>query len=165
MKEDAVRTRFTRSSEALDTHARPLLDLTLGDRVFVQNQNRHHPTKWDKSGTIVDQGDNDQFWVKVDGSGRLTLRNRRFLRKYTQHTMAINYSPNIIPPSQILSQSPKLKDSVVNPQRSHTDNTTTKSGGSRPSQLQDLVVNPQRSRPDSTTRTSSDRRSSERLGS
>ena len=52
-------------------------------RVFVQNQNGPHPTKWDRSGVIVECRDYDQYLVKLDGTGQLTLRNRRFLRKYT----------------------------------------------------------------------------------
>jgi len=31
----------------------------------------------------------DQYWVKVDGSGRLTLRNCRFLCAYTPATPSI----------------------------------------------------------------------------
>lgn len=148
MKEDAMRTRFSRSSEALDAHARPLLPLTLGDRVFVQNQHGHHPTKWDKSGTIVELGEHDQYWVKVDGSGRLTLRNRRFLRKFTQPSMAINKPLNITAPSQLpLSsfspQLPRLQESVVRPQRTRTDNTSP--------ELPEPVVCPQRPRTDDTT--------------
>ena len=81
-KEDAMRTRMPRSTEALDMHARSLAPLSLGDKVFLQNQRGSHPKKWDKSGTVVELGNYDQYWVKVDGSGRLTLRNRRFLRKF-----------------------------------------------------------------------------------
>ena len=62
LKEDAMKTRFFRSTEKLDKHARPLVDLNLGDHVFVKNQNGRHPTKWDKSGTIVDKKDKDQYW-------------------------------------------------------------------------------------------------------
>ena len=35
--------------------------------------------------------DHDQYWVKVDGSGRLTLRNRRFLRAFTPATPAFEF--------------------------------------------------------------------------
>ena len=35
--------------------------------------------------------DNDQYLVKVDGSGRLTVRNRRFLRKYSAASPTITY--------------------------------------------------------------------------
>ncbi len=82
-KEDALRTRISRTTEALQTHSRPLRPLTTGDRVFLQNQQGHNATKWDRSGLVVDSLGNDQYRVKVDGSGRLTLRNRRFLRAYT----------------------------------------------------------------------------------
>ena len=34
-KEDALRARFTRTTEALNAHARPLAPLGAGDRVFV----------------------------------------------------------------------------------------------------------------------------------
>ncbi len=52
---------------------------------MIQNQVGRHPDKWDKSGVVVETKDNDQYVVKVAGSGRLTLRNRRFLRKYEPH--------------------------------------------------------------------------------
>ena len=39
--------------------------------------------EWDRSGTIVDVKEHDQYLIKLDGSGRLSLRNRRFLCPYT----------------------------------------------------------------------------------
>ena len=53
-------------------HTRSLAPLSLGDNVFVQNQRGSHPNKWDKSGIVVELGNYDQYWVKIDGSGRLT---------------------------------------------------------------------------------------------
>jgi len=35
--------------------------------------------------------DHDQYWVKVDGSGRLTMRNRRFLCAFTPATPAFEF--------------------------------------------------------------------------
>ena len=84
-----MRTRMPRSTEALDMHARSLAPLSLGDKVFLQNQRGSHPKKRDKSGTVVELGNYDQYWVKVDGSGRLTLRNRRFLRKFVPPSLTI----------------------------------------------------------------------------
>jgi hypothetical protein len=89
LKEDAMKSRMTNQLEALNAHARPLKPLSLGDRVLLQNQHGPHPTKWDKTGTVVELRDHDQYWVKVDGSGRVSLRNRRFLRKFTPPTVAI----------------------------------------------------------------------------
>ena len=82
-KEEALRARFVKSVENLGARARPLPQLAVGDGVFVQNQCGPQPNKWDRSGILVELRGNDQVLVKVDGTGRLTLRNRRFLRKYT----------------------------------------------------------------------------------
>eukprot|EP00794_Sanderia_malayensis_P001789 gene1789-1993_t len=82
-KADALRTRISRTAEILRTHSRSLCPLTAGDPVFLQNQQGHNANKWDRSGLVVDSLGHDQYRVKVDGSGRLTLRNCRFLRSYT----------------------------------------------------------------------------------
>ena len=78
-----LRTRISRTTENLKAHSRPLRPLAIGDRVFVQNQRGPNPNKWDRSGLVVESAGNDQYRVKIDGSGRLTLRNCRFLRAYT----------------------------------------------------------------------------------
>ena len=84
-KEEALRARYVKTMENMSEHSRPLLPLEAGDHVMIQNQVGRHPNKWDKSGVVVETKDNDQYVVKVTGSGRLTLRNRRFLRKYGPH--------------------------------------------------------------------------------
>ena len=47
-----------------------------------KNQTGPHPTKWDKTGIVIEVRQFDQYVVRVDGSGRVTLRNRKFLRHY-----------------------------------------------------------------------------------
>ncbi len=96
-KENALRTRFTRNTERLNTKARDLAPLSPGERVFAQNQNGNHPTKWDRSGIVMESHGNDQYLVKIDGSGRLTLRNRRFLRQYTVASPTIAYPKPVVP--------------------------------------------------------------------
>ena len=88
-KAEALRTRLPRTTESLTSHSRTLRPLAIGERVFIQNQRGTHPTKWDRSGTVVESPGYHQYQVKVDGSGRLTLRNRRFLRTYTPATPSI----------------------------------------------------------------------------
>ena len=51
----------------------------------VQNQNGNSPLKWDRTGQVVQVGDHDQYIVRVDGSRRLTKRNRKFLRKFEKY--------------------------------------------------------------------------------
>ena len=64
-------------------HTTALPPLRIGDQVWIQNQTGPHPTKWDKTGVIVEVRQYHQYVIRVDGSGRITLRNRKFLRKYT----------------------------------------------------------------------------------
>ena len=83
-KEEAIKSRIFASCEELERGSRELTVLREGDKVWIQNQNRDtgRENKWDRQGTVIAVKDNDQFLVKVHGSGRLTLRNRKFLRKF-----------------------------------------------------------------------------------
>jgi len=96
IKEEALRTRYARTLETLKEHSRSLPPLRHGDKVFIQNQEGNHPKKWDRSGTVVECRTNDQYIVKVDGTGRLTLRNRRFLRRFEPHSLSV-YIPAVAP--------------------------------------------------------------------
>ena len=95
LKEEALMHRFIRSVERKN-EGHNLSNLNLGSRVFVQNQHGPHPNKWDKSGVIVECKPFDQYLVKIDGSGRLTTRNRKFLRHFTMPMSQIDISaPNV----------------------------------------------------------------------
>jgi hypothetical protein len=48
--------------------------------VAIQNQTGQNPTKWDKTGLIIEKKPNSKVMIRVDGSRRVTLRNRRFVR-------------------------------------------------------------------------------------
>ena len=84
--EDALRKRHIEMHDYLNEHTRRLPALAVGEYVRIQNQTGQHPNKWDRTGTVVEVKQHDQYQVKVDGSGRVTLRNRRFLRKFTPIT-------------------------------------------------------------------------------
>ena len=102
MKEDALKTRYVKTLENLQEHSRTLPPLAIGDRVMVQNQTGRFPTRWDRSGRVVEVKEHDQYVVKVSGTGRLTLRNRRFLRQYQPH--ALHSQPiDFCPPPRTLS--------------------------------------------------------------
>ena len=81
-REEALRNRHQKTVERLSEHTRSLPPLKVGDCVRIQNQTGHHPTKWDKTGLVIEVRQYDQYVIRVDGSGRVTLRNRKFLRKY-----------------------------------------------------------------------------------
>ena len=108
-REEALRNRHFKISERLTEHTRTLPPLVVGDHVRIQNQRGSHPTKWDKTGIIVEVRQYDQYVVRVDGSGRVTLRNRKYLRKYIP---VISREPlsrlpyQIIPPSKCQAKPP-----------------------------------------------------------
>ena len=80
-QEEALRMRFARQLDSLDNHTRALPALKPGDTVRLQNQARPHARRWDRTDVVVDAKSHDQYLVKVHGSGRVTLRNRQFLRR------------------------------------------------------------------------------------
>lgn len=81
-REAALRVRHMRAAERWSEHTKRLPPLVVGDQVRVQNQTGLSPLKWDKTGSVIEVRQHDQYVVRVDGSGRVTIRNRRFLRKY-----------------------------------------------------------------------------------
>ena len=88
LKEQALRKRFVQWSERHNERTRLLRPLN-GDRCFLQNQVGPHSRRWDRSGLIVDTLPYDQYVIKVDGSGRLTTRNRRYLRLFKNVSVSI----------------------------------------------------------------------------
>ena len=81
-REAALRNRHMKSAEYWSEHTKRLPPLVTGDQVCIQNQTGPHPKKWDKTGTVIEVRQFDQYVIRVDGSGRITTRNRKFLRKY-----------------------------------------------------------------------------------
>ena len=80
--EEALRNRHMKAAERWAEHTRQLPPLVMGDTVRIQNQTGPYPNKWDKTGRVIEVRQFDQYVVRVDGSGRVTLRNRKFLRKF-----------------------------------------------------------------------------------
>ena len=88
-KEDALRSRFIRNSEDYNAKSRSLPPLKIGDNCLVQNCHGNYPKKWGLSGTVVETLPHQKYVIKIDGSGRVTTRNRRHLKVYTPATTFI----------------------------------------------------------------------------
>lgn len=71
-----------KAAERWSEHTKRLPLLAVGNHVRIQNQTGPYPTKWDKTGVVVEVRQFDQYVIRIDGSGRMTTRNRKFLRKY-----------------------------------------------------------------------------------
>ena len=85
-REQALARRSTKADKTWKEHTRLLRPLVIGDCVFVQNQSGNHKLRWDRSGQVVKVNGFDQYTVKLEGSRRLTIRNRKFLRKFNPYT-------------------------------------------------------------------------------
>ena len=96
-REKALAKRAISNMEKLDRNCRVLPKLAVGDSVLVQNQVGNHPSRWDITGVVVEVKDNDQYIVKVDGSGRMTIRNRKFLKKITPYSMTKHFKTSDYP--------------------------------------------------------------------
>merc|ERR1712086_1103847 len=83
-RELALAPRGAKLHDKLKQGTKELPPLKIGDYVMLQNQLGNKPKRWDKRGVVV-QADpkTRQYKVMAFGSRRLTLRNRKFLRKYT----------------------------------------------------------------------------------
>jgi len=98
-RELALARRCKTLHDRLNEHTKDLPPLNLGDQVIIQNQLGNNPKRWDRRGVIVQVLPNRQYYVRVDGSRRLTLRNRKFLRKITpviSRWFEANTPPNLM---------------------------------------------------------------------
>ena len=99
LREAAMAKRHMRNEQFYNRGTKQLSDLNIGDSVQVQNQHGSLPRRWHTTGRVVEKLDHQQYRVRVDGSNRMTLRNRRFLRKIL---------PVVDVPSQYQTPSPDL---------------------------------------------------------
>ena len=81
-REKALAKRCSKIHEKLSEHTKELPQLSRGDLVLVQNQLGNSPRRWEKRGTVTEVLPNRQYRVMMDGSRRISLRNRKFLRKF-----------------------------------------------------------------------------------
>ena len=100
-------------------HTRDLKPLKPGMKVILQNQHGAGKIakKWDRTGLSIDDLGHNKYRIKVDGSGRVTDRNRQF----TPHTL-IQPGPrpgNEFHPEPVAEPAPRVDlqaPPVVNPE-------------------------------------------------
>ena len=107
-RELALAKRHVAHHEAWSEHTTKLDKLTVGDEVFVQNQVGTNPRHWERTGTIIERKDSDQYVIKIDGTGRSTIRNRKFLRRLSLIPRKLPTSPLPMVPTSV-SSAPRPK--------------------------------------------------------
>ena len=78
LREKALTRRNTKLSERYNTSAYLLPQLAVTDIVAIQNM---RSKRWNCTGRVVEVLPNRQYRILFDGSGRVVLRNRRFIRQ------------------------------------------------------------------------------------
>ena len=86
------------SSNQTSNTSNELPPLLIGQAVQVQNQTGTKPNKWLSTGVIVETLPHRQYRIRIDGSRRLSLRNRKFLKPINpvcrKNNWALEQSPN-----------------------------------------------------------------------
>ena len=97
-REIALARRHARQGAVLTEHTKVLKPLNMSDVVLVQNQAGRRGKKWDRTGVVIEVLDHDQYRIRMDGSGRPSLRNRRFLKSITPFNSPLQQSVDLTPP-------------------------------------------------------------------
>ena len=96
-----------RVTQPVPEGGKELAPLEVGDCVQVQNQTGNHPNKWSSTGAIAGVLPHRQYQVIIDGSRRISLRNRRFLKKILPISRKVfDSSPELVVPPIIRAEKP-----------------------------------------------------------
>ena len=84
-RELAFKKRWNLGLEKWSEKTRPQSQLLPGQSVYVQNQRGvgKAAKRWDRSGIVLESKGFDKYSVKIDGSGRVTDRNRKYLKAFS----------------------------------------------------------------------------------
>ena len=117
-REQVLAKRHMVSEEAWSRTTHTLTPLAVGTVVSVQNQRGVNKMKWDNSCVVVDCLPFSQYKVKLDGTGRIMLRNRVALRRIIPYGQIIKDGPRIERPDAVevkLDPSPSTPELPVVP--------------------------------------------------
>ena len=96
-------------AEEYNRHTRSLKPLSEGTHVLIQGKDK----RWNRQGEVVECLNNRQYRIRLLGSGRVTLRNRRFIKPCHKPSQLYNSTPQkIYTIQQILSYHKKTPPST-----------------------------------------------------
>ena len=120
-RERVMSTANAEIKSTYDQKAKELSQLQVGDKVRCQNT---RTKKWDRTGTVVELLKHRQYSIRLDGSRRISLRNRRHLLKVVRHNSEVpvkvtpgnNSASNNVTPEYITPQ-----DNIATPSTNSYD--------------------------------------------
>ena len=143
-REIRISRRNVKLSEKYNASAHNLPQLKITDIVAVQDRQK----RWIRTGRIVERLDHRQYRVRMDGSGRITLRNRRFLRKIHPSVVQSHIIPSAMVSPQAPAVSAEKREVRFNPPPQATPTVTAPTRTPRALQrLQDHNKSPVEQRP------------------
>ena len=98
LRELSAARLHARVEDRYNEHTKLLRPLDVGNVVLIQNQTGSCPRRWDSTGLIVEKLANRQYRIKVHGSGRITLRNRRFIKLLSPFGSSVGRAAVTVPP-------------------------------------------------------------------
>ena len=110
-RELAMKHRVHLGMERWSAQTKGLPALKVGQQhVNIQNQRGvgKIAKRWDRTGVVVEDLGHNKYRVRIDGSGRVTDRNRQFLRLFKPATFT--YSPGITQTTQEADSHPLVGD-------------------------------------------------------
>ena len=134
-REEALAKKHATNIETWNRNVKELPELEIGQNVFVQNQTGNYPQRWGKTGSVIDRGPGPrQYYVRMDGSRRVSLRNRKFLRKSTAVADLVNQTP-VLENDDAVWQGTRVPDMEDIGDRSARDNLTYQHGADVPGDI------------------------------
>lgn len=124
-REETLQHRSHRQLDLLNEKTRHLQPLIPGDCCRIQNQKGRFPSRWDKTGTVVQVNEHDQYVMKMCGSNRLTLRNRKYLRKIENAIQPAIDLPTL--PTSTVTTIPSTPPRNLTPTTETNDNSNSRS--------------------------------------
>ena len=125
-RENALANRNRLVTERYNATARELPPLSIGDAVVIQSR-QLNKKRWIKAGHVIEVLPNRQYRIKLEGSGRITLQNRRFLRR------SVHLQPSIIPSPSVPQSNPDRGLGEHSPNLSEQDPLVNTDSGLRES--------------------------------
>ena len=89
----ALRNRHMKIAERLTEHTHHLPALTVGDTVRIQNQLKLHPTKWDKTGVVI------EVWQPKATANTCAKQSRALICLLPHNKPGLSESPVVTPPT------------------------------------------------------------------
>ena len=123
----------------LEKRSCELVPLEIGDSVIIQNQSGARPKQWDRTGIVADVNKHRQYKILVDGSRRVTLRNRKFVKKILPSIRTPSSMPYPSPQESMNEQHGQLADVQYHPSPVNSPTTRQPEGNATPEILQSPI--------------------------